>query len=88
MQLNPLLKLALASGEKQKGSEEEDVIELGVTAEGIALAADLLAQSFTLVTTNVPYLGRPKQNSILSGFCDACTPKRELIWLLVLWNVV
>ena len=69
-ELNPLLKLALASGEKQKGSEEEDVIELGVTAQGIALAADLLAQSFTLVTTNVPYLGRPKQNSILSGFCE------------------
>lgn len=54
--LVPLLAKAL-------DDERADEIthELAVTAQGIAKAAEILAGQFTLVATNVPYLGRGKQ---------------------------
>ena len=48
-ELKPLLEQALA----QEGNEENEV-ELAVTAQGIAKAAEILASKFTLVATNVP----------------------------------
>ena len=39
--------------------------EMGVTAQGVAKAAELLAGRYTLVATNVPYLGRGKQDEVL-----------------------
>ena len=42
-------------------SQEGTAYELAVTARGVAKAAEILAGQFTLVATNVPYLGRPKQ---------------------------
>ena len=43
--------------------------ELAVIAQGIAKAAELLAGQFTLVITNVPYLGIRKQCATLRQFC-------------------
>src|SRR5262249_31252600 len=44
--------------------------ELGVTAKGLAEAAEILGSTFHLITTNVPYLGRGKQNEILQDFSE------------------
>ncbi len=52
----------------QEGSEA--VSELAVTAKGLVDAAQILADSFTLVATNVPYIGYKKQDGQLKEFCD------------------
>ena len=39
--------------------------EMAVTAQGLAKAAEILAGQFTLVATNVPYLGHRKQDEIV-----------------------
>ena len=59
-ELAPLLAVALAQSENQKEKFENDAAELAVIAQGLAKAAELLAGQFTLVITNVPYLGRNK----------------------------
>ena len=48
--------------------------ELGVTAAGLAQAAEILGGKFHLVATNVPYLARGKQNDSLREFCDGQYP--------------
>ena len=70
-ELQPLMTKALHS-EKTKGSD--DLNEIGVAVQGMARAAGLLAGGFTLVVTNVPYLGQSKQNDVLKGYCDRCHP--------------
>lgn len=45
--------------------------EMGVTARGLVHAAEILTGSFHLITTNVPYLGRGKQDAALKEFCEA-----------------
>ena len=40
---------------------------MAVTARGLAKAAEILAGQFTLVATNVPYLGHGKQDEILKN---------------------
>ncbi len=74
-ELQPLLESALLKEEKGGASHE-----LAVTARGIAKAAELLSSQFDLVATNVPYLGRGKQSSILRSFADSHHPdaKSEL----------
>lgn len=64
-ELQPLLEMALAQ-ERQ----DESTHELTVTARGVAKAAEILASQFTLVATNVPYLGRGKQDEVLQGYCE------------------
>ncbi len=44
--------------------------ELAAAAQGLTRATELLAASYTLVITNVPYLGRGKQNDELKKFLD------------------
>lgn len=44
--------------------------EIAVTAQGLAKAAEILDGRFALVATNVPYLGRGKQDEVLLGYCD------------------
>lgn len=58
-----LLSSALAS-------EDSADAELAVVAQGIAKAASILAERFTLVATNVPYLARGKQNAVLQRFAE------------------
>jgi len=63
--------------------EREDVrrdltaTETGIAAQGMAKAAALLADSYTLVTTNVPYLARGKQAEVLKEFCAVHHPKAK-----------
>ena len=57
-ELQPLLEKALAQETK-----DDTAHELAVTARGLAKAAEILDGQFTLVATNVPYLGR-------EGHCD------------------
>lgn len=68
-ELQPLLEKALAQEAK-----DDTVHEMAVTARGLAKAAEILTSQFTLVATNVPYLGRPKQDEILKDFCERVHP--------------
>jgi len=62
-ELQPVLGGLLATS---RGTDELE--ELAVAAQGMARAAELLSQTFTLVTTNVPYLGRALQCEALQDF--------------------
>ena len=64
-ELQPLLEKAVA-----KETKDDTAREMAVTARGLAKAADLLAGKFTLVITNVPYLGRGKQDETLKEYCE------------------
>jgi hypothetical protein len=64
-ELQPLLDKALA-----REAKDDIAHEMAVTAHGLAKAAEILAGQFTLVATNVPYLGRPNQDEILKDYCD------------------
>ena len=76
-ELAPLLTAALASSENQKAKFENDAVELAVIAQGLAKAAELLAGQFTLVITNVPYLGRGKQDEVLKDYCERVHPEAK-----------
>jgi len=60
--------------------------ELGIAAQGLARAAKLLADRYTLVITNVPYLGRGKQSHILQEHLETQYPlgKADLATAFVL----
>ena len=60
----PLLEEALA----KESVDDPAAAVFGSTALGVARAAELLARKYTLVATNVPYLVRNKQGSVLKGF--------------------
>ena len=45
--------------------------EMAVAAQGMAAAADLLGRRFTLVATNVPFLGRGKQHDTIRDHLEA-----------------
>lgn len=67
-ELRPLLQKAL------KQERRDDAYELTVTARGMAEAAELLVRQYTLVATNVPYLGRGNQNEELMTYCESAHP--------------
>ena len=77
-ELAPLLTAALASSDNQKDKFENDAAELAVIAQGLAKAAELLAGQFTLVITNVPYLGRGKQDVPVQNYCDRMYPQAKV----------
>ncbi len=62
--LLPLLEHALAAEHST-----DETRELAIAAQGLLAAAHLLTERFTLVATNVPYLGRGKQDDTLKEFC-------------------
>lgn len=68
-ELQPLLEKALAQETK-----DDTAHEMAVTARGLAKAAEILAGQFTLVATNVPYLGRGKQDEVLQDYCERVHP--------------
>jgi hypothetical protein len=80
--LHRALTAALA-GEAKSVTERSEV---GIAAQGIAKAAELLAGRYTLVTTNVPYLGRGKQDEVLKGHLETHYPlgKADLATAFVL----
>ena len=71
-ELEPLLEKALLQETK-----DETARELAVSARGLAKAAEILAGQFTLVATNVPYLGRNKQDYVLAEYCEHVYPKAK-----------
>jgi hypothetical protein len=64
-ELQPLLATALA-----KHAGDADLQAVGVAAQGIATAADLLARRYSLVTTNVPYLARGRQADVMKDYLE------------------
>lgn len=63
-ELQPLLETALA-----QETRDDTAHEMAVTARGLTKAAEILAGQFTLVATNIPYLGHTKHNDTLREFC-------------------
>jgi hypothetical protein len=59
----PLVENALR---REKSGE---IHELAVAAQGLLTAFQILAGRFTLVVTNVPYLGRGRQEPIFAEYC-------------------
>ncbi|MGA2640266.1 MAG: N-6 DNA methylase, partial [Spirochaetia bacterium] len=72
--LQPLLAAALT---KEKTRSDDELAEMGVTAQGLARAAEILTGRFNLVATNVPYLGRGKQSDTLKDFCEKTYPEAK-----------
>jgi hypothetical protein len=71
-ELRPLLERALA-----RETKDDSAHEMAVTARGLAKAADILANQFSLVATNVPYLGRGKQDDELKEHCERAYPESK-----------
>jgi hypothetical protein len=59
---------------KDRPDEEREV---GVTAQGMVKAADILSKQYHLVMTNVPYLARGKQSERLRDFCETYYPEAK-----------
>jgi len=53
---------------------DDETRERAIAAAGMVKAADLLAAEYTLVITNVPYLGRGKQDSVLKKHLETHFP--------------
>ena len=68
-ELQPIMEKALSSEDS-----DDAEYEMAVTARGVAKAAEILGLQFTLVATNVPYLGRKKQHPKMAGYCDSFHP--------------
>jgi hypothetical protein len=66
-EIQPLLIKALQS---EKAKKNDDLNEIGVAAQGMAHAGRILGSQFTLIVTNVPYLGNGKQDDTLGDFCE------------------
>ena len=73
-EVRPLLKQALRRADVADNSEQQ---EIGVTAQGITKAGELLSGKYHLVVTNVPYLKRGKQDENLRKFCERHFPKAK-----------
>ena len=71
-ELRPLLEQALV-----QESKDDTAHEMAVTARGLAKAAEILSAQFTLVATNVPFLGYKKQVDDLRTFCNSNYPNSE-----------
>jgi hypothetical protein len=69
-ELQPLLEKALAQETK-----DDTAHEMAVTARGLAKAAEILADQFTLVATNVPYRGCNDLVSELKEFIESAYPR-------------
>lgn len=81
-EIQPLLTKALQS---EKAKRNDDLNEIGVAAQGMARAANLLSVQYQLVLTNVPYLLFKKQGEILKRFCEqsAADAKMDLASVFV-----
>ncbi|HZU43083.1 MAG TPA: DNA methyltransferase [Terriglobales bacterium] len=59
----PLIEEAL------QREQSDEARELVIAAQGVLAAFRILASRFTLIATNVPYLGRAKQDPLLAQYC-------------------
>jgi hypothetical protein len=62
--------------EESKGGDA-DALERAVAAQGMAKAAEVLSGEYTLVITNVPYLGRGGQGDVIKAFCEKEYPEAK-----------
>jgi hypothetical protein len=69
--VKPLLAGVLAEDAGGGAHADADVHERAVAAQGMAKAAEILAGTYTLVITNVPYLGAKGQGEELKAFALA-----------------
>jgi hypothetical protein len=58
----------------QAGEPTPEARESAVTAEGFARAAEILCRRYSLIPTNVPYLGKTKQSPILREYLSKQYP--------------
>jgi len=65
---------ALSSAMAEESESVADRYEMGITAQGVAKATELLASRYTLIATNVPYLGRGKQDEVLKEHLETHYP--------------
>ena len=70
-QLEPLLNSILSD------AESDEMAEMAVAAQGLNRAGVLLSGNYTLVATNVPYLGRGKQSQDLRRYCKTNYPNSK-----------
>ena len=70
-EIRSLLTKALQS---ERARKNNDLNEIGVAAFGMAKATELLSGGFSLLATNVPYLGMKKQGDILRTHCEHTYP--------------
>jgi hypothetical protein len=68
-ELQPLLEKARAQEAKDEAAHETVL-----TARGVVKAAEILVGQFTLVATNVPYLGSGRQDHTLREYCERFHP--------------
>lgn len=73
-QVEPLLGKVLA---REIAGRDPAVAVFGAAAEGAVRAASLLAASYTLIATNVPYLSRGKQVEVLKQFSEMQHPEAK-----------
>ncbi len=66
-----------AVDEALRREQQPQTREIAVAAAGIARAAQVLSDTFSLVVTNVPYLGRAKQADTLSAYCSREFPQAQ-----------
>ena len=71
-ELQPILEKALLAEAK-----DEVTHEMKVAARGLTKAAEILSGHFTLIATNVPYLGRGKQDEVLMDYCERVHPEAK-----------
>ena len=62
--LEPLLASILPA------ADTDEAREMAVAAQGMAKAAELLSRTYSLSVTNVPYLGRGKQDTTLKEYSE------------------
>jgi len=70
--IKPKLDAALAADVPDEASGE-----IAVTARGLAVAAEILSSKYTLIATNVPFLGRLKQDEKLRRYCENTYPQAK-----------
>ncbi len=79
-EVGPFLTRALA------GDKDDEKTEMSVTANGINNAAKLLAQKYSLVITNVPYLKKGKQTKELQQFGETNYPRSKDELATIFWE--
>lgn len=74
MDMSQLVQAALAGEDSEQYAGRQ---EAAIMAQGLARAVALLAERYTLVMTNVPYLARGKQGETLRVFCESRYPEAK-----------
>lgn len=64
----------LVARESRDGDDTPDAEATLISAKGVLYATQLLARTYTVVATNVPYLARGRQGQALRDHCEAVFP--------------